>query len=95
MVDCGSLSAVVDTDFAMVGDAHFDLVTLAVSSLELPCERGVRERLFASAMDGLDQVRAQAYLAHLFLRIIDWPIRRRRHQEVDLWLERADELLTV
>lgn len=95
LVDCDSLSAVVDTDFATVGDAHFDLVTLAVSSLGLPCDHGVRERLFASAIDDLDEVRAQAYLAHLFLRIIDWPIRRSRHEEVELWLDRADELLTI
>lgn len=95
LVDGDALSAIVDTDFAAVGDAQFDLVMLAVSSLDLPCDPGVRERLFASALDDLDELRSQMYLAHLFLRVIDWPIRRRRHDEVELWLERADDLLAI
>jgi aminoglycoside phosphotransferase (APT) family kinase protein len=95
LVDQGSLAAVVDTDFAVVGDARFDLVALALSSLETPCDPGVRTRLFSSAFDGLDEVRAQAYLAHLFIRIIDWPVRRREPDEVAFWLARADELLQI
>lgn len=43
--EAGNLSAVVDTDFAVVGDAAFDLVALALSSLTLPCDEGVRDRL--------------------------------------------------
>jgi hypothetical protein len=95
LVDAGGLSAVVDTDFAIVGDAAFDLVMLALTSLSLTCEPGVRSRLFAGAFDQLDEVRAQAYLGHLFVRLIDWPIRRDSPGEVEFWLARADELLTI
>jgi thiamine kinase-like enzyme len=95
LVDAGDLSAVVDTDFAIVGDAAFDLVMLALTSLPLTCEPDVRSRLFAEAFDHLDEERAQAYLGHLFVRLIDWPIRRNSPVEVDFWLARADELLTI
>jgi aminoglycoside phosphotransferase (APT) family kinase protein len=95
LVHEGSLAAVVDTDFAVVGDASFDLVMLAMTSLTLPCEPGVRTRLFASAFDNLDGLRAQAYLAHLLIRFIDWPVRRGQPDEVEFWLARADELLTI
>jgi len=95
LISDGSLAAVVDTDFSVVGDASFDLVTLALTSLTIPCESGVRTRLFASAFDDLDELKTQAYLAHLFIRIIDWPIRRRQFDEVEFWLARADELLKI
>jgi len=93
LVDNGRLSAIVDTDFAIVGDAAFDMVSLAVSSLKVECEAGVRSRLFAVAFDHLDELKAQAYLGHLFVRLIDWPIRRNSSHEVSFWLERANELL--
>ena len=95
LVNDGSLAAAVDTDFSAVGDASFDLVALAISSLTLTCEPGVRTRLFSSAFDDLDELRAQAYLAHLFIRVIDWPARRRQLDEVEFWLARADELLKI
>ena len=95
LISDGSLAAVVDTDFSVVGDASFDLVTLALTSLTIPCESGVRTRLSASAFDNLDDLRTQAYLAHLFIRIINWPIRRRQFDEVEFWLARADELLKI
>ncbi len=95
LVDGGELSAVVDTDFALIGDAGFDLVMLALTSLQVDCDPGVRSRLFSEAFDHLPPLRAQAYLAHLFVRLIDWPIRRNSPTEVDFWLARADELLTV
>lgn len=94
LVSNGSLAAVIDTDFAVVGDARFDLVTLAVSSAAVPCERGVRARLFSAAAADLDDLPTQAYLAHLILRVIDWPIRRGRPGEIELWLHEAQELLT-
>lgn len=95
LVDGDGLSAVVDTDFVIVGDAAFDLVMLALTSLLVECEEGVRSRLFADAFDQLDGLKAQAYLGHLFVRLIDWPIRRNSPTEVDFWLAKADELLTV
>lgn len=94
LVSNGSLAAVIDTDFAVVGDARFDLVTLAVSSAAVPCERGVRARLLTAAAADLDDLPTQAYLAHLILRVIDWPIRRGRLDEIELWLREAQELLT-
>jgi hypothetical protein len=94
LVGDGSLAAVIDTDFAVVGDARFDLVTLAVSSAAMPCERGVRARLFSAAAADLGDLPTQAYLAHLILRVIDWPIRRGRRDEIELWLREAAVLLT-
>jgi thiamine kinase-like enzyme len=91
----GALTAVVDTDFALIGDAKFDLVALAIASMTVDCDPGVRARLFSCALDDLDDLPTQAYLAHFFLRLIDWPIRRGRFHEVDLWLQKADELLRI
>ncbi len=95
LISNGAIAAVVDTDFSVVGDAAFDLVMLAVTSLTLPCEPGVRTRLFALAFDDLDALRAQVYLAHLFIRLIDWPIRRRQPDEIEFWLDKAEELLEI
>jgi len=93
LVEDGALSAIVDTDFAVVGDAGFDLVMFALTGLSMESEPGVQQRLFAAAFDHLDQLRAQAYLGHLFVRLIDWPIRRNSHAEVDFWVAKANELL--
>jgi hypothetical protein len=94
LVDGGGLSGVVDTDFALVGDAGFDLVMLALTAMSVECESGVQSRLFAEAFDHIEELRAQAYLGHLFVRLIDWPIRRNSPPEVEFWLAKADELLT-
>jgi Ser/Thr protein kinase RdoA (MazF antagonist) len=91
----GSLTAIVDTDFAVVGDASFDLVMFALMSLSLRCEDGVRERLFAVAFDELGDLRTRAYLGHLFIRLLDWPIRKGRSSDVDFWLGQADRLLSL
>jgi thiamine kinase-like enzyme len=93
--DDGKLSAVVDTDFAVVGDAAFDLVTLALSCLAWPSPAGVRDRLFAAAFDDLGDLQRRAYLGHLFIRFIDWPIRRGRVEEIDFWLAQADQWLDL
>ncbi len=82
----GKLSAVVDTDFCVVGDAAFDLVTLALSSSAVPCASGVRRELFRQALDDLPPLRRRAYLGHLFIRVLDWPIRRGSADEVEYWL---------
>ena len=91
----GQLSAVIDTDFAMIGDGRFDLVMIALTSLGVVCEPDVTVRLFSEALDPLDELTAQAYLAHLFVRLIDWPIRRSNPAEVDFWLLQAQTLLTI
>ncbi|MHB1518480.1 MAG: aminoglycoside phosphotransferase family protein [Acidimicrobiales bacterium] len=90
-----SLSAVVDTDFVVTGDAAFDLVMLALTSLTVRSEPGVRRRLFRAAFDDLDEIRARAYLGHLFIRLIDWPIRRGSAGEIDFWLDQASKMLRL
>lgn len=89
----GRLSAIVDLDFAKVGDADFDLVTLAVASLAAAAEPGVRKRLFAAVDERLDEPRRSAYVGHLLVRILDWPIRKGRPAEVEHWIAQADRLL--
>ncbi|MGO8872422.1 MAG: phosphotransferase [Acidimicrobiales bacterium] len=95
LADGEDLAAIVDTDFAVVGDATFDLVMLAMASLATPCDPGVRTRLFGAAFDELDELRRRAYLAHLFLRLLDWPIRRGRGDEIEFWLSRAEAMLAL
>jgi Phosphotransferase enzyme family len=91
--DGGNLTAIVDSDFAQVGDAAFDVVMLALTSLTLPCDAGVRRRLFTAAFADLDDVRRRAYVGHLFIRFLDWPIRRHNVEEIDFWVAQADRLL--
>jgi hypothetical protein len=85
----GHLSAVIDNDFVTTGDAAFDLVTLAVVSLNMVCADGVRQRLDTVAFDGLPQQRCQAYEAHLLLRFIDWGIRAKRLDDIEFWVHEA------
>jgi thiamine kinase-like enzyme len=80
------LTAVVDTDFCAIGDAAFDLVALALSSSTVTCTSRLRRDLFRLALDPLPPVRRTAYLGHLFIRFLDWPIRRGSDEEVEHWL---------
>ncbi|MEO7571926.1 MAG: phosphotransferase [Acidimicrobiales bacterium] len=89
----GGLSGVVDNDFVTTGDARFDLVTLAVASLTMPCAPGTRDRLMDTAFDALTARQHDAYIGHLLLRILDWPIRGRRVDEIEFWLAHVDDLL--
>jgi thiamine kinase-like enzyme len=89
----GQLSAVVDLDYARVGDAAFDLACLAVASLGIEADPGVRKRLFAAGIDTLDRPRRRAYVGNLLLRNLDWPIRKNRPDEVEFWLKQSDRLL--
>jgi thiamine kinase-like enzyme len=82
----GRLSAIVDTDFCVVGDAAFDLATLALSTSTVTCASRLRRELFRLALDPLPPVRRTAYLGHLFIRFLDWPIRRGSDGEVEHWL---------
>jgi thiamine kinase-like enzyme len=87
----GRLAAIVDLDFTQIGDAGFDLTTLAVSSLESARDPDVRDRLFASVAE-LPPLRRSAYIAHLLVRILDWPIRKGRRSDVEFWLAQAERL---
>jgi thiamine kinase-like enzyme len=86
----GELTAVVDTDFCVVGDAAFDLVMLTLSAGSVPCAAGVRRELFRRALDPLPPLRRTAYLGHLFIRVLDWPIRRGSADEVEHWLSQVE-----
>lgn len=89
----GRLSAVVDLDYASAGDATFDLVFLAVSSLSTASEAGIRRRLFEAVRTSVDESRRLAYAGNLLLRLLDWPIRKGRPDEIEFWLRQADRLL--
>lgn len=91
----GELAAVVDTDFVTTGDAAFDLITMALTSLTHPCEAGVSDRLFTAAFGALSTPKRQAYVGHLLIRFLDWSIRRGRTAEVELWLAHAEGLLAA
>jgi hypothetical protein len=86
LADHDRLSAVIDTDFCTVGDAAFDLVALALSSSTVTCAPTLRRDLFRLALDPLPPARRTAYLGHLFIRVLDWPIRRGNDDEVEHWL---------
>ena len=89
----GELSAVVDLDYARTGDAAFDLAFLAVSSIAYPCDEGTREHLLEIGLDALDPPRRLAYVGNLLLRLLDWPIRKHRIEDVEFWLPKVDWLL--
>ena len=89
----GHLVAVVDMDYTQVGDADFDLAMLALTSLEVSVEPGVRSRLFERGVHGLTEHRRRAYIGNLLLRFLDWPIRKNRPHEIEFWLDQADHLL--
>lgn len=89
----GRIAAVVDLDYARTGDAAFDLAFLAVSSIACPCDPTVRDNLVAVGLDSLDPSRRQAYVGNLLLRLLDWPIRKSRTEEIEFWLPKADWLL--
>ena len=89
----GRLTAVVDMDYARLGDADFDLTMLALSSLGVGVDRGVRGLLFDRGVDALPDPKRRAYVGSLLLRFLDWPIRRGRTAEVEFWLAEADRLL--
>jgi hypothetical protein len=89
----GHLLAVIDTDFVTTGDAAFDLTSLAVSSLAVACEPGVRRRLLDVGVETLDNARRRAYVAHLLLRNLDWAVRKERAEGIEFWLDSADRLL--
>lgn len=89
----GRLSAVIDMDYTRVGDADFDLAMLALTSLGVHADTGVRSRLFDRGIENLSDARRNAYVANLLLRFLDWPIRKSRPAEIEFWLLEADRLL--
>ena len=89
----GRLTAVIDMDYTRVGDATFDLTMLALGSLGVSVDSGVRSRLFERGVHSLPDAKRRAYVANLVLRSLDWPIRKDRPAEIEFWLAEADRLL--
>lgn len=89
----GSLSAVVDMDYTRLGDAAFDLTTLAISSLGVTADPGVRDRLFEIGVAALSDTQRHVYVANLLLRNLDWAIRKARHVEIEFWIAETERLL--
>jgi hypothetical protein len=87
------LVAIVDTDFVTTGDATFDLTTLAMSALSVPCDPGVPERLFDLGIGSLAAPRRTAYVGHLLIRLLDWCIRGGREDGIEFWLGQAERML--
>lgn len=89
----GHLTAVVDMDYTRVGDATFDLTMLALGSLGVSVDPGVRSRLYERGVHALPGTKRRAYVANLVLRNLDWSIRKNRLAETEFWLTEADRLL--
>lgn len=89
----GCLTAVIDMDYTRVGDATFDLTMLALGSLGVSVDAGVRSRLFDRGVHSLPDAKRRAYVANIVLRSLDWPIRKDRSAEIEFWLTEADRLL--
>lgn len=85
----GRVTGIVDTEFALVGDAGFDLVTLALCSLG----GAAGALLWGRVADEVDDRLVPVYVAHILLRVVDWEIRNHDAAEVDLWLAEAERRL--
>jgi hypothetical protein len=90
----GRVTAIVDSEYALVGDAGFDLVTLALCTLGSPSGPGsVSAHLWSRVAGEVDGRLAPAYVAHILLRAVDWEIRNHEAAELDLWLAEAERRL--
>ena len=89
----GRCTAVIDSEFARVGDAGFDLVLLAVTAAEHRMQPGVADRLWAAVDAEVTAPDRIAYTAHILLRLTSWCIRNYGGQDLNRWLDEADRLL--
>lgn len=78
--------------YTRIGDADCDLAMLALTSLGVAVDPGMRTRLFASGIENLSAAKRRANVGNLLLRFLDWPIRKNRPAEIDFWLGEADRL---
>ncbi len=93
LAEDGRLSGVVDCEGYRSGDRVFDLVTLAFGLAVADCSAAAEERLWALVEDGCHPVAARAYVAHMALRQVDWSIRHRTGDDVEVWLARSEQIL--
>ena len=93
LVQDGTLTGIVDAEFATFGDAGFDLVTLATCARELPTDHEVSQRLWQLVDERVDASLVPAYAAHVLLRCADWDIRNHGGETLDVWLQEAERQL--
>ncbi|WP_034271548.1 phosphotransferase enzyme family protein [Actinospica robiniae] len=88
----GEVTGVVDWDGSARGDHRFDLVVLRFGVHPKGSERGVVERL-DGLLDALPEAILQPAWAHMSLRMTDWAIRHFPPEEVDDWVDLAEQRL--
>ncbi|MEU0093440.1 phosphotransferase [Kribbella sp. NPDC006257] len=96
----GKLTGVIDWDGAARGDRRFDLVTLRFGAHPYPphlapaarVDRGVENRL-DEILDSFPPDVLRPLWAHMSLRMTDWTIRHFTPDQVDHWLDLAEQRL--
>jgi Phosphotransferase enzyme family len=86
----GAITGVVDWDGAGRGDCRFDLVTLRFG---IHGERADPDAVAAvdDLLDAVPEEILRPAWAHMSLRMTDWAIRHFPHDEVDHWLDLAEQ----
>jgi hypothetical protein len=86
----GSITGVIDWDGAARGDRRFDLVTLRFGIHPEQADADVVARLDA-VLDAIPHDIPRPAWAHMSLRMTDWAIRHFSPEEVDHWLDLAEQ----
>lgn len=86
--DAGRVTALIDWDGAVVGNADFDLVTLRFGIRGYPFDPEIEDRLAHLVAALPDDVRRPAW-AHMSLRLVDWSLRF-HPADIDRWLDLAE-----
>ncbi|KIF77077.1 aminoglycoside phosphotransferase [Streptomyces sp. 150FB] len=86
----GSVTGVIDWDGAARGDRRFDLVTLRFGIHPEQADADVVARLDA-VLDAIPPDILRPAWAHMSLRMTDWAIRHFSPEEVDRWLDLAEQ----
>ena len=93
LVDGDALTGIVDPEFSLVGDAGFDLVTLAVCTREMNDSEPAHKRAWELVHERVAAEFVRPYAAHVLLRCADWDLRNHGAQTLGTWLDAADRLL--
>lgn len=88
----GAVTGVVDWDGAARGDHRFDMVVLRFGIHPEQADRAVVDHLDA-LLDALPEAVLRPAWAHMSLRMTDWAIRHFPADEVDCWLDLAEQRL--
>ncbi|RII11721.1 Phosphotransferase enzyme family protein [Streptomyces sp. YIM 130001] len=90
LVEDGSVTGVIDWDGAARGDRRFDLVTLRFGLHVGRIDPAVTRRLDA-ALDAMPEEVLRPAWAHMSLRMVDWAVRHFAAQDVEHWLDLAEQ----